>query len=190
MSLSTQTDALADRVGQEMKVHDARLTVIEAALVSLGAIDLTTIEDFLNAREYFQSPGVETTTSTVFTDKLNVTTKALPAGDYRIVVSYGWNSDITTQDFRSRITINNSTLHETQDLQRQEPKDVAGSTAAQASAGTTGTASNQQFRTCAEFFVTLPAGAHDIVLQYATSSSGDEASMWDATISIEKFNFS
>ena len=183
MSLATQVDSLADRVGTEIKDHDGRLDTIEAALVTLGAIDLTTIEDFLNARESFNSAAVEINTTTTLQDKINVTTKTLPAGDYRVTVSYGWNSDSGTQDFRSTFQINgaNQTSFGT-DFHRQEAKDNGGNTAS--------TASNQHHGLTRTMIVTLPAGTHNLRLAWRTSSAGTEASMWDATIIIEKFNFS
>lgn len=67
------------------------------------------------------SPGVSSTTSTVFQNKLTVVTPALLLGDYLLVVSYGWNYSQVTSSFEARITQGGGQLGQ---LHTQEPKDA------------------------------------------------------------------
>ena len=110
-----------------------------------------------------------TTVANSFVQKLRltITVTAANAGTYRLDWSYFWNFDNQANDFRARIQEDDTT---TLMEQRQEPKDSAGS-------GIGGT--NQRFPAAGTIVRTLTPGTYDYDLDY-TTSSGDEASIFDA----------
>jgi len=128
-----------------------------------------------------ESLGVSTTlfdeNQTAFQNKLSMTTGALPLGDYRIGVSYGWNSDTTAYDFEGKFLVNNIQEGE---LHKQEAQDSAGSFS------TTGT--DQRHYTSRTFYLLQISGIQNFDLEYRSSYAGGdtprEASMWDARIEI------
>jgi len=114
---------------------------------------------------------VSTTTSDTFQTKISATTASVPAGTYRVAVTYGWNHDSTGSDFEARLMVNSSQEGE---LHKQEPQDSAGSFST--------TFSSQRYYVTRVFYVSLSAGTHDLDLEYRTDLSGDESSIWNAVI--------
>ncbi len=112
---------------------------------------------------FFQSIPVASTTSDTFQTKLSGATASLPAGLYRIAVSYGWNLDSTTTDFEARLLLDgiSGMTH------RQEPSD----------SGT-----DQQRYVARVLYLNLSAGTHTLNLEYRATQAGDTASIWDAVI--------
>lgn len=118
-----------------------------------------------------ESVGVSTTTSTNFQSKISITTPTLPAGMYRIGVSYGWNHDSASNDFEARVMEDGSRIGQ---LHKQEPKDSAGNFST--------TASNQRHYLTRTYYRDLSAGTHDYDIEFRTSNNGTESSMWDVVI--------
>jgi hypothetical protein len=100
-------------------------------------------------------------------------TAALEAGTYRLEVSYGWNSDSNQIDFKSQVQQDSSTLGE---HHQQEAKDSAGTF------GATGT--NQRYYLTRVYHLSLSAQSYTFTLDYSTETAGNEASMWDAYMSL------
>lgn len=122
--------------------------------------------------QYKEDKTISVTTTKFYVDKLTLNTPVVPAGRYKIVVSYGWNHNSTTNDFVARVLSDGVQLD---NEHQQEPKDAAGSF------GTT--SSNQKHYTTRIFFVVFNTDAsHTITLQYKSSSSGVKSSIWDAKI--------
>jgi len=140
----------------------------------LGVTDITlTMPVFGTEFQKAESAGVTTTTSTTFLNKITFITSSLPAGTYRIGVSYGWNHDSNRDDFEARITEDAVQLGE---IHKQEPKDSSGSFS------TTG--SSQRYYLNRTFYRTLTSGSHTYDLAFRTDTGGVEASMWEAMIEL------
>jgi len=120
--------------------------------------------------QYIESPSVVVTNSTAYVKKVTMTTPNLPAGTYRVGWKYSWNYNNTTRDFKGRILVDNTTQY---DVLRIEPKDSAGSF------GATGT---NQKHIASGFFNTTFSGIHTIDIEFATQTSANSASMWDARL--------
>lgn len=120
--------------------------------------------------QYEEDETVSTTVSTTFQNKLTLTTPSIPAGTYRIGVSYQWNHDNAGNDFEAEVQVNAVQAF----LHKQEPKDSAGTF------GSTGT--SQQYLAGHAWNEVLTAGIHTIELNYRTDSGGDESSIWNARI--------
>jgi len=136
-----------------------------------GQVDVQNI--FGSEFQISQSLGVTTTTSTTFQNKVTLTTTLLPAGTYRLGVSYGWNHDSQQNDFEARIREGGIDIGE---IHKQEPKDSAGSFS------TTG--SSQRYYVQRTLYRTLTSGVQTYTLDFRTDSGGDESSMWDAVIEL------
>lgn len=123
--------------------------------------------------EDFESLPVTTTTSTTFTNKLNVTTTTKPVGRYLLFWSYAWNYNSNQNDFIGRILVDGAEVM----FHQQEPKDSGGSFES--------TGSNQRHRASGQVFLDFATQAtHTILFQLATSTAGNNASMWEARASI------
>ena len=127
----------------------------------------------------FQSEPVSTTTSTAFQVKVSGTTPPVPAGTYRISVSYGWNCNSGGSDFDSRLRLNGVPVHTAPSLHRQEPQDTAGAD------GGDGSGTDQRHGFSAAFVVTVAAaGAQSVILDYRSSQAGQIVAVWDALVEI------
>lgn len=116
---------------------------------------------------------VSATTSTIPKLKLRLTTNNLELGDYIVFWSYGWNCDSTSSDFEARIQLDDTdTLME----HKQEPKDSLGNWE--------NTGSDQKLRASGQILLTQVSGVHQLDLDWNTSNSGTEASIWDARMFI------
>jgi len=111
---------------------------------------------------------------TSFLTAHSFTTTVLPAGDYRITYSYGWNHNSISNDFEAEFRMDGSTILENH---RQEPKDSAGAF------GITGT--DQKHYVFREAYETL-VGAHTFDLRYRTTSAADSdrSGIWDIIITV------
>lgn len=58
---------------------------------------------------YGASASISSTTSTSFQQKLRLTTPSLPSGDYLIMYGYEWSTSNTSQRFKGRVQIDDST---------------------------------------------------------------------------------
>lgn len=123
--------------------------------------------------QFFNSDSVSVTSSTNFVDKIDNNTTNLPAGTYRISWYYQWNHNSTSNDFRSRLR-----LDDTVDIfeLRQEPKDSAGTFA--------NTGSDQRMSDSGFKILTLTSGVKNLKLQFATSDGNNTSSIWNATVEI------
>ncbi len=117
------------------------------------------------------------TNSNSVTSKLQITVPAgVIAAQYLVQVSYGFNSDSTTQDFMAWLekdTVLQGQRH------RVEPKDTAGS-------AVSGTGTDQANYTQRRWLLALTGGeTFDYV--FTTTSNGIRASMFDALMTIERY---
>lgn len=101
-----------------------------------------------------ESLSVSSNSSTTYQTKLTLTTASVPAGRYRVGVSYNWRGDNPKYDFRARVQENNSIQRY---FHQQEPKD-SNTNQANASGGF--------------FYTTLTAGVHFFDLDFSQQSGG------------------
>jgi len=148
-------------------------TDITALDAGLGVADITFSPIFGSEYQHAESLTVTTTTSTAFLNKVTMVTPSLPAGTYRIEVSYGWNHNANGNDFEARVREDAVNIGE---IHKQEPKDSAGSFS------TTG--SSQRYLAHRVYYRTLTAGVKTYTLDFRTDSAGTNSSMWDAGITI------
>lgn len=120
---------------------------------------------------YAESLSTSITTSTTYQNKIILNVNATAFGTYRVGWSYKWNADTTSFDFLARLTDGASTTYWEH---VQEPQDSAGDF--------DGTGSDQQHQAGGFFYLDLTAGAHTFVLQWASGSNGNEASIWNAAL--------
>lgn len=119
-----------------------------------------------------ESLEVSTTDSTGFLQKMRLSAAALPSGQYRVVWTYHWNLDSTSQHFVSRVQVNDTT---TLGEHYEEPTDSTGTFES--------TGSAQKMNFCAIATATL-SGNVDIDLDWKSSKSGVSASIWGARMEL------
>lgn len=126
----------------------------------------------------FQDLSVSTTTSTTFQSKISGSTSNLPAGTYKILVSYSWNHNSTQNDFEARLLIGGSAIGQNASglIHKAEPKDSSGNFS--------GTGSSQQYTFTQAYYVVLTAGIKTVALDYRTDTNNRASSIWDASIEI------
>ena len=156
----------ADQVDYDNATSELTATNVQAAIDELA---------FPRYVAHVFDNSISTTTSTTFQNKLTLNAGALPAGDYKLVVTYGWNHDANGNDFEGRILNNGAQEGE---LHKQEPKDSAGG-------DPTGT--TQRYYVHREIFLTLAAGARTFDLEYRTDSGGAESSIWEASMELIRY---
>lgn len=159
--------------------YDGTSVIKEMSTSEKEAVDANLIlleeqkgEEFGKWFSYADDPGVSTTTSTSFRDKVVLITPYLPEGLYRVAFGYGWSCNSTSRDFESRLLEDGQQLGQ---LHRQEPKDASGSF------GSTGT-DQRHVGGLRAFYRELSEGVHSYELQYRTVSNGVISSIWDALI--------
>lgn len=157
----------ADQVDYDNATSELLATDVQAAIDEIAFPRLQVAPVFDNA--------ISTTTSTTFQNKITLAAGVIPAGLYKVKVSYGWNHDATNNDFEGRILNNGAQLGE---LHKQEPKD---------SAGTDPTGTTQRHYVHREYFVNFPAGARTLDLEYRTDSGGVESSIWEASLELWRY---
>jgi len=115
--------------------------------------------------------AVSTTTSDTFQEKLSLSTGAIPAGKYRLEVSYMWNHNTTQYDFEAQVEQDDTTqlfLH------KEEPSDSQGVFES--------TGSDQRFPVSKVMSLDLADGSYQFDLDYRTGQSGQSSSIWDAVM--------
>lgn len=132
----------------------------------------------------FQSNALTVSTSTTFNNKISGTTSSLPAGTYKVTISFGWSLDATNSDIMVASSfdgtffgINDNDV--TPDLiLRQEPQDSGGS-------DSDGGDTEQKFKFTGVYYVTVAsAGTKAVVLQFRPQANGVQAALWDANIEV------
>ena len=126
---------------------------------------------------YASAAAVSTTTSTVFQNKITMTTAALPAGRYEFKWFYNWNVDSISADFESRIAIDGNAVQWADHY--SEPIDRNGSF------GNTGT--DQKYVAGGWEVINLD-GVHVFTLDWRSSKNGRRASIWNARIALHRID--
>jgi len=141
-------------------------------------LDLNTaIAAYLDrASESVVGPSINTTANG-FIPYATLNFTSLHDASYRLAVSYIWAHDSAANDFRAQFLLDGVSMWE----HRQEPKDSAGAD------GGTGAATDQRHLSHYEEVVPLAAGAHTLVLEFAPSAGGVEATIFEADITSERF---
>lgn len=126
---------------------------------------------------FAESLGVTSTTSTAYQFKVGTNPVSLPAGTYRIEVTYGWNTDNTSVDFEAVMAENQNEFgwFIMGEPHRQEPKDSNGSFSS--------TGTDQRHYVSRHFYRTVSAGTYRWGIWFRTTQDYRTASIWDATIS-------
>lgn len=138
-----------------------------------GAFDGGVSSVFGTQFQTASSVAISTTTSTQWQTKVSLTTGTLEAGNYILLVSYGWSLDSTSSDFEARVLQGDTEIGQ---HHVQEPKDSSGSF------GSTGT--DQRHYASRHFVLSLDEDSYTYYLQHRTSQAGSESSIWDATMSL------
>ena len=129
-----------------------------------------------------QSTGVSINSTTTMQDKINATTASLSAGTYKITTSFSYNMDSVTQDWVGDCLIDGASLETSAfDFARFECKDRAGNTES--------TGSNQAYAFTRVDYATFgTAATHTIQLQWRSDDAGTNASIWSASVLLEKLS--
>jgi len=131
--------------------------------------------------EKFESPGLTTTSSTSYINKINATTAALPVGTYRLIVSFNWNSSTISDNFFARFRFDGDkpgATIENDEMMRAEAPDATGGNWA-------GTGSRQKYPITRVFYVTVTsAGPKSVQLAFRGDDGNQDFSMWDALVEI------
>lgn len=124
--------------------------------------------------QYTAPQAPQTTTSTVFTDVVNENTPSLEIGSYVLYIDYSWNKNSTTNDFISRLRFDSVfvTAAAFDELQRQEPKDAAGT------GGPTGSDQKHNFGRKRFDITVTTQGVKPTILDFASSNAGNLTSIW------------
>ena len=183
---SSNSEGTSSSLSRADHVHDhgdqAGGTLHASASIStagfMSAVDKTKLNnlDFGIVAQGFDDPIDTIVGTTAFQNKVTVGPVSLPAGNYLIEWSYGWNHDSQASDFEGRLLQNGVPLGE---LHKQEPKDSAGG-------DPTGT--TQRFYNCRRRIETLPAASYTWILQYRTDNSSNESSIWEALVTVTRLS--
>ena len=174
-------DSVFGRTGAVVAVagdYDAVQVDYDNTTSELAATDVQAAIDELAFPRLIASAfdnAISTQTTETFQVKVTLNAGVLPAGDYKIKATYGWNLDGTGDDFEGRIMLNGVQQGE---LHKQEPKDAAGG-------DPTGT--TQRMYNHRERFLTLAAGAQTFTLEWRTDDAGVEASIWEASLELWRY---
>jgi hypothetical protein len=134
-----------------------------------------------NLQRFSASAEVNTSAPhNTWVNRINVNTTSLEAGDYELVLSYGWNHNATNSDFESRLSFDGAILGDifsNGTTHKQEPKDSAGS------GGSSG--SSQQFVFTKIFTLNgLTVGVKPIIFDFRSDDSSDLSTTWDIYIKL------
>jgi len=111
------------------------------------------------------------------------------AGRYKLTVGYNWSVNTTNTDFTSRVQLNDTSNIWVQN-HRQEPRDSggAGVTVQRIEGGTFNSGTDQCHGWGRSRVLTLPTGAGFIDLDMACSAAGNEATIYDVDMILERFD--
>lgn len=137
---------------------------------------------FGNDFQYSESLSVAITTSTTLQTKIDFTTTDLPAGNYKIEWSYGWNHDKNKNDFHGILALNNDFTQNNLLMEHlQEPQQEGGNgTNKYVSTGT------DQLFVSSGFMIVNLSGVNNLKLQFRTTNDADESSIWNSVISLHR----
>lgn len=133
--------------------------------------------------EFAQSSAITTATSNQRVSALSHTTSSLPAGVYRLSVSYHMNTDGVSSDGIVDFTINGvnpSPNSVGAQLERSESKDHA----AGPEGNVNGTASGQHYPRSRHFIYTHTGGVMALAVDVRSEINNVEASVWDVLIEV------
>lgn len=122
-----------------------------------------------------ESLDPSSTTDDEWETKLSLTTEVLPSGLYKLQVAYGWNHNDSSSDFMGRVVEDGT--RQLGQLHFQEPQDTSGSWE--------NTGTNQRQYINRVFYLPI-SGQHSYTLEYASSDSGEESSIWDSSMEFKR----
>lgn len=172
-------------VDKSEELDDGAGSVV-TALQARSHIDDTTVHFtapvFGNDFQYVESLGVSITTSTTLQTKIDFITTDLPAGNYKIEWSYGWNHDKNKNDFHGILALNNDFTQNNLLMEHlQEPQQEGGNgTNKYVSTGT------DQLFVSSGFMIVNLSGVNNLKLQFRTTNDADESSIWNSVISLHR----
>lgn len=129
---------------------------------------------------YFEA-GPLTTTLTTPQTALSENIDIPEDADYLVEVTYGWNHDDGGSDFEGIVTVDGTIMANPFGngfTHKQEPQDVGGT------GGGSGT--DQQYGFAMREVFPLTTGLKTITVEYATSSAGDESTIWNIVVNVKK----
>lgn len=150
---------------------------------------LSAIEDFLEARAVFTSPGAETNTTTTLQTKISGTTPSLEAGTYVYDVSFEWSYDIGNSSFIAEFSVDGVSFPDGNNIVlKQEPKESAGNSSL---IGITPNWGTDEIRPYSKKFIATHTadGTHDVLLQWRAEAARVEANIKRAVITVKRFDF-
>lgn len=153
---------------------DAKGRVTAAANGSGSSVYGTNFNKFISASETNTSAPHTTWVSIV-----NSSTAPLDAGDYELIISYGWNHDRTNSDFESRLTFDENIIGDVfgnGKTHKEEPKDSSGS------GGSSGT--SQQLPFNRTFPLTLTSGIKTVEFDMRSDNTNHISTIWGVYIKL------
>lgn len=178
-AVTNHVDVAANTVVRHIQNTDIKLDSGQPNEVTAAEIRTHLDNPFGSEFQFIENLAVSITTSTIFQNKIDFTTFVLPAGNYRIEWSYGWNHDARNNNFHARLVLDNDFTTDNFIMEhRQEPIESGGAGIGKF----VSTATNQLYRSSGFRILNLSAGTHNLKLDFRTDSDGDESSIWDATI--------
>lgn len=129
--------------------------------------------------QLFEDAGVSSNSTTTMQDKI-VASPTLEAGTYEITCSFCYNSAYNNNDWVGDLLLDGTSLETSAfDYARMEVKDALGDVA--------GTGSDQAYSFTRVDYVTFATNAaHTLQLQWRSSVSGQNASIWSAKVAVRK----
>ncbi len=172
-AIASKLDSVVGGTNITVDITDPNNPIINAT--GGGSVYGTNLNRFTAAAEVNTSAP-----HTNWVNRINVNTSSLEAGDYELILSYGYNHNATNSDFESRLSFDGTILGDVfgnGTTHKQEPKDSSGS------GGSSG--SSQQFAFTKVFELNgLTTGVKPIVFDFRSDDSSDLSTTWDVYIKL------
>jgi hypothetical protein len=139
-----------------------------------------------NFKDFISKTTIEGTQLTTFQQYLRLATTVPEAGNYKISWNYEWSLNTTGSDFLAQIQLDDlSTLM----FHREEPQDSGGTgvTVTAIEGGTFNSGTDQRRGESGFGIINLTSGLHNIDLDLTNSVAATEATIYRATITIERW---
>ena len=119
--LTTKGDLLVFSTVNTRQPVGANGTVLVADSTTTTGLTFSTVGVFGTQYQSAETLASATTASTTFTERLKLTTPTVPAGQYRIGVSYQWNMNNAANNFLTRTQLDDTTTLLTHTEEAKDP---------------------------------------------------------------------
>lgn len=141
---------------------------------------------FLDFKDFVSTTTPAGTQGTTFVQYLRLSTTIPATGNYKICWNYEWSLNTTGSDFEGRVELDDTT---TLSNHVEEPQDAGGGgiTVTNLDGGTFDTGTNQRREESGFDVINLTAGSHTIDIDLANSVADTEATIYRASITVERW---